>query len=158
MNTGTLIVIQTNIPIDAPPVCQIKIIPFIQVERTINKNRIFREELHANPSSSECRIGSQIHSLFLPCIEVLEEQLRLSITYITVQIHFKGFLVRLGRTDDFGQEIQSVIPMLQVNTNSIDQQTIGTHMIKIGFTVYPFLRRSIEVETQLIERNALHHA
>ena len=158
MDTGTFVIVQTDIAIKTSPIRQINIVARIQVERTIHQGRIFREELHADTSSTECRIDSQIHAFFFPRIEILEKQLRLSITYITIQVYFKGFLIRLGCADDFGQEIQSVFPMLQVDAYSIYHQTVGTYFIQVSFTIYPFFRRSVEVQMKAFERNALHQA
>ena len=44
---------------------------------------------------------------------------RLSITDISVQIYFERFLFWLRGTDDFGQEIQSVGTMLQVDAEGV---------------------------------------
>ena len=128
------------------------------MERSIHQDWVFREKLHADTSSTKCCIYSQVYTFFLTSIEILKKQLCFSISDTTVQVNLKGFLVRFGGTDNFGQEIQSVLPMLQVNAYGIYQQTIGMHLIKVSFAVYSFFRRSVKIQMKTVKRNALHHA
>ena len=158
MDACALVIVQTDISIDASSVCQVNIIPRIQLERTIHQNWIFREKFHADTPSSERRIQAHIHSFFLTGIEILQQKLRLSVADISVQIHLKGFLIRLCRTDDFGEEIQPFVAMLQVNANRIHFQAIGAYMIKVSFAIDSFFGRCVKIHLKLVERNALHHA
>ena len=56
MDTGTLFIKQSDIPENSSPIRQVDVVPLIQFERAIDQRRIFREELHADSSSSKGRI------------------------------------------------------------------------------------------------------
>ena len=129
MDAGALFVVQTHIAKDASPIRQIKEVPLVQLKRTIDKYRILGKEFHADSPSSKGGSCPQIHAFFLPGIEVLEQEFRFSITDITIKTDFKCFLVRLGGTNDLGQEIQSLITMPQVNANGIYHEAVRTHII-----------------------------
>ena len=153
-----MLVEQVDISVDASPICQVDVVPFVQLERTVHQCRIFGEELHADASSSEGCIQAQIDALFFLGIEVLQEHLRLSIADGSIQIDFEGFLFGLGRTDDSGKEVQPVRSMFQVETEGIDGQAIGHYIIKVGFAIDSFIGRSVKIHQELVERDALRHA
>ena len=119
MDAGALLIEQADIAKNASTVGQVDVVPLIQLERAVYQGRIFREQLHANAPASEGRIQAQIDAFLLLFVEVLQENLRLSITDISVQIYFERFLFWLRGADDFSQEIQSVGTMLQVDAEGV---------------------------------------
>ena len=129
MNTRSLLIIQADIAVDASPVRQIDVVPLVQLERTIDKRRVFGEQLHTDTPAAKSGIHPQIDSLFLLCIEVLDQHLCPSVADIAIEVYFECFLIGFGRTDDSREEIQSVCTMLQVDADGVHRQAIRPYMI-----------------------------
>ena len=152
----SLFVHQTDISIDTAPVGQIDVVPFVELERAVDQYRFFRKETHADASPSESRVHTHINALFLAGIEVLQEELGLSVADVSVQIHLERLLIGLRIADDFREEFQSVFQVLQVEGDGVYRQAIGGHAIDIGIAIDAGFGRGVQIHVQAVIRHAVH--
>ena len=156
MDAGALVVIQADIAVDAPAVGQVNVVAFVQLEGPIDQRGVLGEELHTDTPTSEGGIHSQINPLFLACVEVLQQKLRLAIADVSIQVYLEGFLVLFGVADDLGQEAQAIIAMFQIQADRVEREAVGTHTINICLAVDALFGRSIKVHIKTVERDSLH--